>query len=164
MNNKTIAYAIVAILAVAAVGVGIYYVYGNDNNEDYDVNLSFLVQVGDGTSVDPIWIDGGGDDAIGAFRDACNKNNVELSTSDSSWGVSINSILNYNTFSDGLFENYVFWAFYYYVDGAWKTSPVGISGIDEFAEEGSLEIEYLAFVYSGSGQPPVMEPPAGLLL
>lgn len=87
MNNKTIALVIVAALAVAAVGVGIYYIYGN---EDTRGTITFLIE--DGES-DPIWIEGRGNDATSAFIDACDKNGIAyVNNSSEEFGAFITSI------------------------------------------------------------------------
>lgn len=156
MNNKTIAYAIVAILAVAAVGVGIYYVYGNNDDPD---TTKFLMQVGE---FDPIWIEGEGDTVFLAFVDACEKNEINLVTDDTGWGIFIDSINGLGMFGSGM--DWIYWGFYYYAEAdadneaAWVSSPVGITGIEEFEVEENIELEYFAFVYSGIGTTPLIEP------
>ena len=141
MNEKTIVLAIVAILAVAAVGVGIYYVYGNDEDP---ATMSFLIE--DGIN-EPFWIKGEGDDGLTAFSDACDKKGVDLKTSEHEWGTAIDSISN-------LEENFpvAWWVLYIHVDGAWEESMFGISQLK------SSEVEYVAWVYTGDGKLPSIEP------
>lgn len=141
MNNKTIAMVIVAVLAVAAVGVGIYFIYGN---EDTRGTMSFLIE--DGES-DPFWIEGRGDDGMSAFIDACDKNGVSYEKADSEYGAYIVSISEIE-------GNYpvAWWALYIYTDGVWEESMVGISSLE------SSEVRYVAWVYTGEGELPSLEP------
>lgn len=144
MNNKTIALIVVAILAVAAVGVGIYYIYGNEDAQ----GMGFLIEDGENT---PFWIEGEGDDAIAAFTDACEKYNVDLKTSESeSMGIFIERIAHLGTVVDG--DNYIYWNLFVYTDGAWESSEVGISGL-EFSEG-----KCVAWVYGSWGVTPSVEP------
>ena len=145
MNEKTIVLAIVAILAVAAVGVGIYYVYGNDEDP---ATMSFLIE--DGIN-EPFWIKGEGDDGVTAFINACEKYDVDLETSDSSFGVLVNRIAGLEAVEEEG-GNWIYWALYVYADGAWEISDVGISGL-EFCEG-----KCAAWVYTGSGAYPSIEP------
>ncbi|HKM13479.1 MAG TPA: hypothetical protein VJY42_00930 [Candidatus Methanomethylophilaceae archaeon] len=145
MNNKTIAMVIVAVLAVAAVGVGIYFVYGNEDTPD---TMSFLIE--DGIN-DPFWIEGRGDDGLTAFVDACEKYDVDLKMSESeSMGKFIESIANLGTVSDG--DNWIYWNLFVYVDEAWEASEVGISGL-EFSKG-----KCTAWVYGSWDVSPSIEP------
>lgn len=144
MNNKTIALAIVAVLAVAAVGVGIYFIYGN---EDTRGTMSFLIE--DGES-DPFWIEGRGNDGITAFIDACDKNNVAYVNSPSeSMGAFITSIKGIEPTED--WSSY--WVLFIYSDEGWVPSELGISSLE------SSEVRYVAFVYTSfGGADPSLEP------
>lgn len=152
MNNKTIALVIVAALAVAAVGVGIYYIYGN---EDTRGTITFLIE--DGES-DPIWIEGRGNDATSAFIDACDKNGIAyVNNSSEEFGAFITSINGIEQTED--YSSY--WGVWSYgcstyvddfVDGEWGETNVGISSIE------SSNVEYVAFVYGGWGTTPSVKP------
>lgn len=148
MNNKTIAMVIVAVLAVAAVGVGIYFVYGNEDTPD---TMSFLIE--DGVN-NFFWIEGEGNDGFTAFADACDKNDVLYVNSPSdSMGAFITSISGIEQTED--YSSY--WGLFYYSDGEWVSSDVGISSLK------SSEVGFVAFVYGAWGVTPSMNPPAVLI-
>ena len=153
MNSKSMVFVVAAILAVAAVGIVINYgLLDNDSEAD---KTKILIQDDEGVY---FWIEGEGDNGFAALDDACEKFDVPLICSDSSFGKSIDSIFGIEMMQVELpsesnpYGVYAYWNQYSFIDGEWKANEVSIDSVK------TAEVEAIAVVYSSTADVPLVTP------
>ena len=145
MKSKSIVIVVAAILAVSAAAIIINY--GLSGDESDAETTKFLIQDDKGVY---FWIEGEGDDGFTALDDACKKFDVPLSSSDSSYGKSIDSVFGLQMIGAG--DIWTYWAQYSFIDGEWKVNEVSIEKVK------TSEVEAIALVYSSTGAAPAATP------
>lgn len=138
MNSKSMVLVAVAILAVAAVGVVVYF---NAQDDSDACTVKILIQDEEGVY---FWIEGEGDNAYLALVDACKKFDIPLDSSDSQYGKSIDGVF-------GIVSKEV-WSQYSFVDGEWEANEVSIDKVK------SSEVKAIALVYSSTYASPLVVP------
>ncbi len=152
MNSKSMVLVVAAILAVAAVGVVVYNNLGDDNEADI---VKILIQDEEGVY---FWIGGEGDDAFTALADACEKFEIPLVSSDSTYGKSIDSVFGIGTEQveppspENEYGVWAYWSQYSFIDGEWGANEVSIDQVK------TSEIEAIALVYSSTFAAPLVTP------
>lgn len=132
---KTIAaVAVVAIIAIAAAAFIMTQDKG-DNTESAKYNISFLVEDGE----DYQWIDGSGDTAAEAAKDALNDAGIENNISDAGWVVTIN---NKGTITnpDG---SYTYWLQFTWDEDSKKWIYDPAAGLGTIGED----VKHVCFLY-----------------
>lgn len=153
MKNKNLmVVAIVAVLAIAAVGAGYIFLSGDDEPE----TMTIIIQDDEGVY---FWVKGEGGDGYTAFKNACEEYEIENDTSKSEeYGASINSIfgLEMEQTEPPSEENewgvYIYWSQYSFVDGEWVHNDVSIDKVK------ASDVEAIAFVYTDSNEMPLATP------
>lgn len=152
MNSKSMVLVAVAILAVAAVGVVVYF---NAQDDSDACTVKILIQDEEGVY---FWIEGEGDNAYLALVDACKKFDIPLDSSDSQYGKSIDSVFGkeMERVEPPTPENehgvWAYWSQYSFIDGEWEANIVSIDQIK------TSEIEAVALVYSSASDTPLVTP------
>lgn len=136
-NKKLI--AIVAVIIIIAAAVGIYWYATKDNGDDPN-KVTFLIEDNDGVY---FWVSGSGEMTDDAFENAVSKSAVDLQSSESSYGISINGINGLENESDWSY----YWATYTYSDGEWKYADDGLSVMK------SSDYDYIALFYVANNYP-----------
>lgn len=153
MNNKNLmVVAIVAVLAVAAVGVGFFFLSGDDEPE----TMKILIQDDEGVY---FWAEGEGGDGYTAFKNACERYEIENDTNmTEEYGASIDSIFGLETeqtvppSEENEWGVYIYWSQYSFVDGEWILNEVSIDKVK------TSDVDAIAFVYSDSNKKPLAKP------
>jgi len=137
VDKKLVAIVAVIIIIVAAVGI---YWYATKNNENDPNKVTFLIEDNDGIY---FWISGSGEMTDDALENAVDKSAVNLDSSESSYGISINGINGLESESDWSY----YWATYTYSDGVWTYAEDGLSLMK------SSDHDYIALFYVANNYP-----------
>ncbi len=144
-NNQKIAVIAVIIVIVAAVAV--YFCLPGGENDD-GADFTFLIQDDSGVY---FWIEGDGDTAIEAFKDATESYDVPfVPSTNNGLDSGIQSLFGLETSNAS--GSWVWWSQYSFVDGAWESNTVMM---DQVSKD---DVDYMAIVYGDGTNLPLVEP------
>ena len=137
-----------AILVVAAIGIGVYVLY--DGAEEAQGTKIYIQDI-DGVY---FWIEGEGSNGLTALTNACERYDIPLETSLSSYGHSIDSIFSIEMSSTGVGDDvtWLWWNQCSYIDGEWTSNEVSIDKVN------TSDVDALAFIFSDGLVIPAVEP------